>query len=89
MSQLIFTKDVEWRGITVRASYAFTKGAPGCGPSYSHGGLPPEPDEIEFQSAKILDEDQEPLSDLDQAALDAFDEFAFDTLVDHAIQNGG
>ncbi len=34
-------------------TYNFLKGAPARGPSYSHGGLPADPDEIEFISATI------------------------------------
>ena len=36
-------------------TYRFTKGSPAVGPSYSHGGLPADPDEIEFISAKLID----------------------------------
>ncbi len=36
-------------------TYNFLKGAPARGPSYSHGGLPADPDEVEFISAELKD----------------------------------
>ncbi len=38
--------------IELAITFKFTKGAPERGPAYDHGGLPADPDEVEFVSCK-------------------------------------
>jgi len=41
-------------GLRLAVSCLVTRGAPGRGPSYSDGGIPPDPDEVEIKKASLM-----------------------------------
>jgi len=41
-------------GLHLDISCRVTRGAPGRGPSYSDGGIPPDPDEVEIKKALLM-----------------------------------
>lgn len=48
--------------IEVEITYAFTPGCPETGPTYSCGGTPAEPDEIEALNVRVIADDGIPFS---------------------------
>jgi hypothetical protein len=51
--------DDGFESTTIRAKliFSYLQGSPGCGPRYSHGGLPPDPAEVSLVDVKLIDGD--------------------------------
>lgn len=74
------TETVEWNALQIRVDFTFTKGSPEQGPTWSCGGQPAEPAEIEITRAVILGDDEDAVGELFARHFEALNESAYTEL---------